>query len=139
MNRAPNEATTRNQLERGTWVAAPPAMARKTKPEATHASSMTGSFFKRNVYETLMAMYTPITVVSTQPASTHESDNATASNPNPTPVATRESSAPEATGRWRFTGWSQSAEESLTSFSRYRPDAAAQRIPNAPNALRKVV
>ena len=38
-----------NQLESGMWVATPPATARRRKPDATAASSMTGSRFNLRV------------------------------------------------------------------------------------------
>ncbi len=51
MNSEPAPATMRNQSERRTPVATPPAMARNTKPAATAARSMTGSYFSHVVYE----------------------------------------------------------------------------------------
>ena len=51
MNSDPAPATMRNQSESGTPVATPPAMARNTKPAATAARSITGSYFSQVVYE----------------------------------------------------------------------------------------
>jgi hypothetical protein len=51
MNSEPAPATMRNQSDSVTPVAAPPAMARKTKPAATAARTMTGSYYSQVVYE----------------------------------------------------------------------------------------
>ncbi len=46
MSSEPNEATMRNQSDRATPVATPPATARRTNPALTAARSRMGSFFR---------------------------------------------------------------------------------------------
>jgi hypothetical protein len=46
MNSAPNVTTSTNQLDMGTWVAAAPAAARSTNPEAMATRSTTAMCFQ---------------------------------------------------------------------------------------------
>src|SRR5665647_2318110 len=51
MNSDPKPASIRNHCESRMWVATPPAMALNKNPEATLASSMTGSCFMPRQYQ----------------------------------------------------------------------------------------
>ena len=55
MKSAPKEITTTNQTESLVFVAAPPPVARSTKPDATQASSMTGTVLSPIEYAVVIA------------------------------------------------------------------------------------
>src|ERR1700728_197740 len=134
MNMATNEVTARNQSDRGTWVATPPAMARSTKPDATEASSTTARSFTQTLYAVLIARYRAINTVNRHPATNHDATRPPTTSTDPAAKAWDTGTCPAATGRCRFSGWRRSASASITSFKRYIPDATAEKTPNAPNA-----
>ena len=57
--------------------------------------------------------------------------------PSPQLTAIVGDTTPEATGRYRLVGWRRSLSASMVSLRKYVPEAATQKIPKAPRALRK--
>ena len=130
MNIDPAPATIKNHGEIETPTAMPPAIARKTNPDATAARSSTGSCFSHTLYAKVNARYPPITSASCHRAANDSRIDATAS-PIPAAIAVLTATSPAATGRYRLVGCTRSASTSIASFTKYVPLAARQKHTNA--------
>ena len=129
-NTAELVTTSRNQRDRVTGAATPPATARSTNPPATAKMSNTIRCRHTSVYDSVRAAYPTATSAKSAPIAAHSKSPASSSD-RPRPVANRGSSSPAATGRKRLRGWRRSSSASLTSLIAYIPDASKQKDAHA--------